>query len=587
MFHKNAPNFVNRRMRALFGDTAADAISQRAIAAYQLSNRAKMKADGSIGSAGMTSSDPTINTKDFLSRRQTAVMPNFDAVPELFSANRFGGMAPTFIHLRNLFKEVTAAVGEAGHSNVDALNRDNPNMTGVQRRYEVRNITGDPALKGAASGTTTYMTKVVPFGNIAMQEGARVGRSFNEGATSHVMARVFHYGSLAAASALSAMLAGPDAVRHLFDSNTDEQRTANANLYTPGQPTNPIRVPIQINMRPGYSLMVQMMYDAFGMSSHSENPELASRAIDVLTDYFGHHVWQSTLNSELKGLSDSLPPIMPVGASAVNTGLDKKTLEVNLYNAVMNHNKESPFTFPISGEGSHVPGQTGMVDPITGSASGEVFMHMLSDVFASYGMTLISGAKQLSMQDHLGDAVNNFVTDYGMRLRDSVPGANTLWMTPGKSSMHTPLVQRVQESLDVMRPTLGFKSDVSYVGTTRKGGPQLPVAPTQNKVPTDPTMMTMYAVTSKFMTLLESAKWSPLKEASDIRKQLLSLNNSPLNPEIVRMQSNELVQKEQEANSKILIQIHNLNNALTKIAGVSVDIRNVDFSKPVTQFKQR
>jgi hypothetical protein len=513
-------------------------------------------------------------------------------VPELFQPNRLAGTMPYIVHLRNLFNEVKGAIGDAAHSNYDSLNRDNPNITPEQRRYEVRNATGDPGLHGAGGFGREFMSKIVPYGNVAMQEGGRVARALRENPIATPLGFLTHYGSLAAASAFTAMLAGPDAVRHLFDSNTDAQRSSEANFYIPSQPTNPIRLPIQINMRPAYSMMVQMFHDMLSLPSHSDNPDLAGKVMSTFADFFGKHVWQSTMNSTAKGISDATPPIMPAGTSDVSGLLTGKSIEVNPYNAYINANKpvSQMFSIPTSGD-AHIPGQSGGTDPITGTSTGEMLQHVISDVFATAGKMFTEGGNQVAIQSKHGggieDALHNITQGYGMRARDSIPGLNTLWNTPDAASAHTPLSQRVQASLDVMRPTSTYKADVQYSGFTRKGGPALPVQETQNKVPTDPTMQAMYAVTSKFMTMLDSAKWSPMKELSDIRKEIQSLKNSPLSPETVRVQKNALVEKEQEANVKLMAQVHNLNTALSQIAGVPVDIQKVDFSKPITQFSRK
>jgi hypothetical protein len=583
MFAPKAPNGINVRMRAMFGDTMADAISQRALAVYNLSNRAKMRAEGSIGSGGYTANEVT---SGLMSNPRNAMMPSYDMVPELFQPNRWGGTRPFFVHMKNLFNDVKGAVGDAAHSNFDALNRDNPNITAEQRKYEVRNATGDPSLHGSGR-VANFMSTKVPFGNVAMQEGARVARAFNEEPLGATLGYLTHYGSLAAASVFTAMMAGPDAVRHLFDSNTDAQRSDSVPFYIPGQPTNPIRLPVQINMRPGVSMMLQMMYDMYGLASHDDNPELAGHVMAMLADFFGKHVTQSTMNATVKGLSDATPPIVPAGLAGANTLFNNRSLEINPYNAYINANKplSEKFTYPVSGANAHVPGHSGTVDPITGTATGEVLQQMLGDIFATFGKTILDVGNQTSLQKgSLSDIIHNLTQGWGMRARDSIPGANTLWNTPDAASAHTPLAQRVQASLDVMRPTASFKSDVSYVGQTRKGGPMLPVPQGQEKVPTDPTMMNMYMVTSKTMTWLTSGKGSPLTEVSDIRKQINSLRNSPLSPETVRVQKNALIEKEQDANIKVMAQIHTLNGTLSQIAGVPVDIQKVDFSKGPEQF---
>lgn len=588
MFSPKAPNGINTRMRSMFGDAAADVISQRALAAYNLSNRAKMRAEGSIGSGGYTANDVT---GGIMSNKATAQMPSYDMVPELFQANRWAGTAPFFVHMKNLFNDVKGAIGDAAHSNFDALNRDNPHITEFQRKYEVRNSTGDPSLHGSG-GFANYMSKGVPFGNVAMQEGARVARSWNEAPFATALGYTAAYGPLMLASVYTAMLAGPEAVQHLFDRSTDAQRSGTIPFYIPSQPTNPIELPVQINMRAGISLGLQMAYDMLGLATHDTNPDLAGHVLGVLSAFFSKHVWQSTVNGVVKGVSDSIPPITPAGASAGNTLLNGRSLEVNAYNAYMNADKpiNEKFTYATTGANAHVPGLAGTLDPVTGTATGEMLQHVISDILATFGVTVLGAANQVSIQSKhdgtLGDVVHNVMQGYGMRARDSVMGANTLWGTPRTESAHTPLSQRVQASLDVMRPTQTYKGDLRYFGFTGAKGELLPVAPDQQKVPSDPTMLAMYSATSKYMNMLEMNPVSPMKEISNIRKEINSLANSPLAPEAVRVQKNALIEREQDANVKLMAQIHNLNGALSSIAGVPVDIQKVDWSKPATQFKR-
>lgn len=591
LFAKDAPNGINVRMRSMFGHSIADIISQRAISMYEMSHRAAMREQGLIGSAGATAKDLGPGNYMTDAGRSKAMMPLHDMVPELFMTNQLGGIGPTFVHLRNLFNDVRGAISESAHTNIFALNRDNPNITPEKLRHEVRAITGDPAVHGASRLANTY-SRSVPFGNVAIQEGARVARSLNEEPVGTMLGYMFHYGSLAAATAYTASLAGPDAVRHLFDSLTDHERSSEANLYVPGQPTNPIHVPIQINMRAPFALMVQMFHDYLSMPSHVDDPNIADTVQNAFHDFFSKHVWQSTLNADVKGQSDAIPPIMPSGANAAITTLSGHSVEPTAYNAYMHADQPIPkmVGYDVTGlNNARTPGLSpGAVDPVTGTVNGGIMQHVFSDIFATAGLAMTQalkeGAHVYKGEQSLGDAIGNMMQSSKMRVIESIPGASLLWNQEGKEAVQTPLQQRVEHTLDVMRPTASFMSDAKNLGYTRKGGPELPVKP-QGIVPTDPTMLELYATTGKYMQLLETNPKSPLKEVTDIRKELSSLNNAAMSPEGLRSLRNGYIEQMQKKYEDVMVVIHELNGELSTIVGRPVDVRSIQWSKGPEQFQ--
>lgn len=590
MFHRNAPNAINQRMRALFGDNAVDLISKRITSVYENTAQYKNKTEGLANSAGFTAQEVRTSPNDFMAGKGQATMPSTNMVPELFRANSYGGALPTYVRLRNLFDEMRAAVGDAAHSNVASLNRGNPNFTPAQLKYEIRSLTGDPATHGAGSLAQTY-SKTVPFGNVAIQEVARVAQSMKNEPVATTLAWITHYGTLALASVYTAMLAGPEAVQHLFDMTTDHKHANEIGMYVPGHPTNPINLPVQIEMRAPIALAKQMLYDFLSLSSHADNPDWAGRVMDTMHDYFQHHVWQSTVDGTVAGVSTGIPPVMPSGFGPAITALTGQTADPNVFDAWMHRDKpiSKMFSYDITGQNNaRTPGQAaGKVDPVTGTVSGGVVQHILSDVFAVFGMAAYNAYQTTqNVMDHggsLGDVLHNITQDYGMRVADSVPGGNLLWGIPDKLTSNTPLQQVVEQRMDAIRPMVSWKSDLKNVGYTRAKGQELLEKGDPN-TPSDPTLLGMYAIAGKYAEMLESNPRSPLKDVQDIRKQLASLERSPLEPAKLRVLKNQLIEQMQDKYVVARGLLHDLDGQLSEIAGVPVDVRKVKWKEGMEQF---
>jgi hypothetical protein len=499
---------------------------------------------------------------------------------------------PTVVKLRNLFDEMRTVINDAGHNNYFALNKDNPRFTPAQIRAEVRNVTGNPETHGSEA-SARGLSAAIPFHNIARQELAAVVSRFSTDPLGVTMRFMTHYGVLAAASVYTAMLAGPDAIKHLFDSTNDQERSKEFRFYVPGYPTTPITVPVMIEMRPAMNFMTQLLYDGFGLMNHERDGDLASRAQQFFSELFSKHVWKSTAYGTLAGVSGGLPPLMPAGGNAVMGPLTGHTADPTLYNTVVNWGKPiaQMFSRDVSGGRTSMPGAPHKVDPVTGSANGEILEHFFSDVLGVGGHVIYDTWRQyanaVSHNLPLSNVLDNFKAGYAQRLSDDLPGANLVWGNNIRQSAFTPLQQRVDDALDKMRPTLSYKSDLNSYGLTRsKFGLELPEAGSQ-QVPQDETMQDMYVTTAQTMAQLQKGHDSPLSTISDIRKQMNSLDRSPLSPDTVRGLRNDYIKQLNEQYEQVQAVIHDLNTDLSTMAGAPVDIRHINWSKGPEQFSAR
>lgn len=575
---------IGARMEAMFGAKGAQAVRQRAQNAYNTSNLASMRREGLSSPSAYTNKELPLTSKN-------VSMPSRNLVPELFRMNDWGGAAPTVVKLRNLFDDMRGAIGDAAHANLYALNKDRAGITREALRNEVRQVTGDPGTRGANPAVRAYGS-AVPYGNIALQELSTVARRFSGDPLGTTTRFLTHYGGLAAAAVFTAMLAGPDAIQHLFDSTNDQERSKSFRFYVPGQPTTPIELPVMIMMRPAMNLMTQLMYDAFGLANHAQDGDTASKVEKFFAEFFDHHIMQSTVQGTLAGISGGLPPIVPAGFNAAAGALTGKTVDPTLYNAVTNYGKPvtSMFSRDVTGANTNMPGEHGKVDPVTGSADGEWMQVVLSDILGVGGHVIWDTLKQYAnAQSHnlpLSHVLDNFAAGYGQRVRDDVPGANLVWGSNIKQTGFTPLQQRVDDALDKMRTTTTWKGDLTQFGMTRKGGLPLP-EPGSQQVPSDPTMRQMYVTTSIYMGILGNKPESPLKQISDLRKQMNSLERSPLSPDTVRGLKNDYIKQINDKYVQVQGVIHMLNTTLSQQAGAPVDIRRVNWSKGPEQFSAR
>lgn len=579
LFSPDNPGKFSQKLDILFGRQAREAISDRFHEVYRETARGKMREGGAIGGY---SGSKVVNDVGSSARAEIH-MPHLNSMPETFQVNSMRGKVQ-YVHMKALFDEMRSIVGEAPRSQYYQLNRDNPVLSPRQLIAETRGITGDPSIHGKGA-ITKVASASVPFYNVSVQGLARVARAYNEAPFAFTVRAFAHIAPLVFGSLYTAMIAGPAAIRHLFDETTNEQRSKEFQFYNPaGDPTKPLKLPIPAELRIMVAPMLQAGYDLLQLVQHEHNPDIAQAVMDVMSGFFSKHVWQSTKDSMVSGISDAMPPVNTMANIPVSA-VTGKSVDVTVNNAYKNWGKTDMFARDINGN-QRLPGQDTNTDSVTGSTWGAVIESLMHDVLGVGGAALHDFYRDATHPKGGADvAMHNFIDAWQMRAANTIPGTNQLWNVEDRQARATPMFNRVQKSLEVMRQTATYKADEKYIGMTRKGGQELMEQDTlKAKVPQDPVMKQMYELTGAFMNVFNTNPRSPIKELNDLRAQVTSLRNSPLPPSQVLKMRNGLERQIQMKLDNVQDVIHQLNTQLTRAAGRPIRVDHIDWNKGPEQF---
>jgi hypothetical protein len=162
------------------------------------------------------------------------------------------------------------------------------------------------------------------------------------------------------------------------------------------------------------------------------------------------------------------------------------------------------------------------------------------------------------------------------------PWGNSIWQAHLPMTSRGAIDDRVDRAVNNIRATANALSDARLQGMTRPHGVEVPVT-NNSPVPTDPTMQSMYMMTSRFNQIMNQ-RFMP--QIADIYKQLQVLKDTPMMADEKQRISNELEMKLTTQHQILWQQIQHLNDDLSKIAGGRVDVsKPINWTKGVDQFK--
>lgn len=582
VFEPAATNSLNVKLRAMIGDNAVNAMHQRMQLAWQNSIRAEMRQSGATNVGGLSSTAVPSNYSGADERAYSAIN---NLVPELFRVDgKLGNAMPFFVRLNEFVKEVQNIVGDAAHTQFYRLNKSNPKLTQRQLAYETRQLTGDPGTHGASEGVGRYM-QAAPFANVAIQNMSRLGRAFNESPITTALGISTAVGIPAMYEIFSALLHGPQAIDYLDNMNSSDA-AGNIHIFIPGQdPKDAVKVSLPQSIRVFYPVARQMLSDVLSIQAHDKDEDTATWLWNGMRDFFGKHIQQSTVDQAVAGASSFVSPPMPVGVDQAAALMGKST-DITLNSAYNNWDRpiDQWFTRPVSGT-PKVPGATS-VDPLTGTEGGKIMQQLIADTFGFLGSTAYSvfntGKNATRDGATIGQAFGNMLEDYKQRAMDSMPFGNaTLWNANEKLTSQTPLIARVQDSLEAMKPHGTFSGDIKGEGMTRQRGMQLnSFAPT--RLVNDPKMQALQSMIGKDYNFIQS-KYMP--EILDLKKQQSNLSGSSMPPDELRILRNMYQRDISQRYQEVATIITDLNAHMSKLIGKPVTVDGIDWKRGFDQFE--
>ena len=592
-----ADNPFNRVLRSMFGDTAIDAQSQRIMHAYERSTRGQMVAAGATNSTGLSAAE--VPTAQLAARNQIASPLNATA-PELYMIHGPTGEAGAkFVRLNNMFHELLNAVGESTHTFYFGLNKNNPALVqkygyeGAQRMnaFNTRQLGGDVGQRGNSSLLRDYGS-ISKYTNVMIQDWANLTDAMAKAPFQTALNYFTTVGVLALASIYTAMLHGPEAINHLFNELSNDQRAANIHFYIPGQaPEDSPTMPISQTDRFGVTPVLQLFADISNLQAHGTNDPYYEWFKNGLEDLFAKHITEATLDSSMAGLKSATEIPLP---DALQTGI-AATGNRGVFNPIdMLAPSDKPIgqrlTVPLGGGAPQLPGFTNDRDVNAGAVTGSMFWNVIGAVLGAAGSAVhqsiqLTANRYEATHDPM-EALAAFGNSYKARLQSSLPiGRGVLWSAPEQLSLRSPLAESVNHAAEVYRPLISAKSDMTNEGLTRRKGMVVdtPVNGEQ-KLPTDPIMLNLYLTASKQASQLLTTKNAPIKEADDWKKMIGALANSGRTQEEIIALRNQYTRELHTSLERAADQINDGNLALSKIVGKPIDIRKIDWHKGPEQF---
>lgn len=587
LLHPESTSWANVKLRAMRGDNYVNALHNTLQRTWERSIWAEMERLGARNAAGMSYTQTPVRGVGAGTQAAGVTSVANNLVPELFRTNgMIPGVAPTLVRMKNFVNEAMSIIGESAHAQFFRLN----NQLGDEARVlATRGIVGDPGVHGSGS-VMRGLSHVTEYQNIALQEAKAVAGRIAKSPLETVWNATTVFGLAALYEAYSAMMAGPDHVAHYENETAAGAPARYASIYIPGQPPEAaLKIPLGINVSWMYPMIRQVMAEALSLKSHPTDTTTAQWAWHGLTDFFGKHVTQDTLDSTVAAASRGIPPVVPHAAGVAGNLLYGKQMDVTLQSAYDRGAGNAPianmFTHGMPGGDPRAPGRVQGADTLTDSVNGNVFKQTLASAFGIAGTAIKDAVETYhNVTVNGGDkwgAIGNMLESYKGRLQDSAPYLNgILWNKSDNLSAKTPLVQRVDEARNTMRQFAGFMTDEAWAGYTRRGGTLLPMAPgQQNKVPSDPLLKNLYTTAAIKSAEIERVYMPAI---TDLEKERSLLRNSPLSPELVTQKRNEYTRNIQAKYERVAGVINELNDELSRKAGKRVTINTIDFGPGAT-----
>lgn len=583
-----AMSSADHPLRKILGDKWADAYATKLQARY-LGSRAGQRHAQGLGGAGTQGTTDLTAWQLGESTRRTA-NPLSDVAPTLWRSNGFTrlpggkGTTATFINLKALLRDLHQEVQDGANSYYYELNK-----AGIGKRraaYESQRVLGDPGHMGSGPWAQG-LGRSIPYFNPMVQDAVRLARNFRDAPFATTMGTVQTLGALAVAQTLTAMLGGPDHVNHMEEGLSNQQRAANARFYHDGTDAlNNTQISLPQRWRVLYPIILEMVSTALGAFQAHGDEDIRQRLIHTISDFFSHHIQNSTHTSSLHGLSDMTDMVIPPQISAIPALLGStESIQPHLGTLIQNIETGQPWNSGMlrPQTESRVPGQTSD-STIMSSNDGQWLQQVLGAVFGAAGKAIADtygASKQRMMQEGGGfwSALTGFGSDAGQNFRDNAPWGNIVWGNTARLTTYNPMEESVSSALNAMRQTQSPTNSTSLGFASSGSSKPLAITGEPTK-PTDPVMFQMQGIVKNYYNSMAPL----LKEISDIKVQMKQSQSIGLSGSDKRAVGNDYAVQLNNSYAKVDARIKQMNEVLSRMVGKPVDVRTIDWSRDRGQF---
>lgn len=502
--------------------------------------------------------------------------PAFTNVPELYHGN---GMSFA-VRTKAMLNDFNNLMNDAYHLHV---RRINPQMSLVERAYEVNQLTGAPGRTGESTGFRGYST-LVPYLNPSIQGVARAAQSYAQAPLGTFFGKVLTYSMFGYATRWLAMQGGQAHIDVLDNVITPREQVGTFNFMTnPNDPMDYAKIPTP---QEDWGLIAIINEGAkhmigFGDAVHD------GHALEWLNNMFHTYVSARTAESIGYGLAQVVDPILQA-PTVVNMALNAAGMRYrpDMTSVVqgLQHGK-SPF-----GANSTVVNKINDPYALPGQTLSGGGDNAIMDAAASSLMGTIYGTGSAIMNEanhatSLGDFVHRLGDVYNQRFRQlNSIGGGIVWSAANQlRGRGAPEQQAVRNTMDALKPTEGLLQGEGNVGLTRKGGEPIEIRGEAQLSP-DPIMRELLMQANALRTHLTG---DFQRKINDMDKQRQAATTQDMPQDAKRETLNDLALKMQ--GQYIIGQqlIDKANEQATRLIGAPVDFAMpIDWKQGAMQFHQ-
>lgn len=608
MLQADAPTAANRVLRGILGDSVINAISTKMQYVWNQSMLHERRALGYSNVGGEGTKELTLNkvgaTGDKLYNPANAWDDSkLTSIPVLRQGQR---LLVNFKHIAETLHEI---ISDSASSSFYRLNNgEMPGMRWAKSSLDKetigvmsRQLQGDAGVRGG-SAKVRALTGALPYSNIAIQDANRLGSAFNNNPGGTIMGLTMALGTAAAASLLSALEYGPEALEHLENEISRGNQSGGIQLYMPGVSVDQrVVLPISQRERPFYPVIQAGVHGVLDTIHAFQDGTNLDTIKETLMDMLGRYMTVDTLEKSVAGASSMLSPSVAPALDALVGATTGKHLTMDLEriggDAVpgMTPNArpmQDRLSTPLGG------GNPGGPDTVRGGDSAGsgtpivLMRHLLSSMLGVGGAFMSKAMESVFDQSKAGktpaDIVSSLPGLWAQGFMDNTPQGNMIWGNRIALTKNTPVADDVHNKLNFLRPLQSAMSDATNGTLTRADGVERPVPGHESKLPTDPIMFLIYQGLAGQMQSSINAYFVP--RMHDTEKLLYDNDHSGLSPETVRVRHNEISRQYNQQMKELQSALDSMMDQRTEYlkqfgATKPFRIETVDWSKGVEQFR--
>lgn len=578
MLEKGNNNPVNRTLRGYMGDAAVDTMVQSARNHYHNSASYQMEAKYGLGGMGLPVKTELNSLTMPADRYSHSVAAHL--VPKAFvNKGAWGSTKATLINLNRIIGEEMGHLSDATHQYAAKLNMDNPNISRHTLTYEIRNMTGDPGVRGS-NRYLNAATDVLPYANIGMQGTARFGRAMFENPAMTSVAAATGLLSISLIELLTHMRSH-EHMAYFDNTLSTQQHAGKVVLATDDDPNKPTLIPMAQEYQFAHALAKDFASKILNLTALRTDEPWYNAVWDSLNDFFGSHITNANVDSMIHGGVAAFDFLnLPQWAGHIDTS---KVLHGDMSPSGIAGNVVNAYRSPVGGQPSALPNQ--VPDGLLDSKEGRVIENLLKAGLGGLStvVDMVNNTSRYAKQtgswlDGLGLAGH----DWLQQAKDRNPQLNTLFENALRDSQQSPIEEVTSRELANLHKVTGSRMSLGQEGLTGRGryDQQVPMS-VETKLPTDPTMRAMYNIAGAFERRLAGRE----TEIAKIKKQMGAVSAQAMDPGEKRKWMNDRTRDVADKYRVIHATLRDLDYALSQMAGRPVSIgMNIDWHGTTAQF---